>query len=142
MDDNIEFVLDNWKMFPLNTLYYTSCNNCLIVDDKDKIYLYSIHRIENVRIEELKINSIFFRIYKVLSNDLNTIVGYVFKVVRQCKIRFTPVCITGVTQECTKDAVNNAERKILYSDNIYVVWLSCNAEMITFLPTILGIHPI
>jgi hypothetical protein len=142
MNENIEFVKDNWRMFPLNTLYFTSCTNKLIMEDRDKIYLYSIHRVENVRIEELKINSLFFNFYKVISNDLNTTVGYVFEAVKQCKIRYTPVCITAVTPECTKEAVSNSEKKILYSDSIYVIWLSCNAEMVTVLPSILGIHPL
>lgn len=129
-------------MFPLNTLYFTSCTNKLIMEEKDKVYLYSIHRIENVKIEELKIRSMFFTIYRVISTEFNTTVGYVFENVKKCKIRFTPVCITATTPECTKEAINNAERKILYSDSIHIVWLSCNAEIITFLPTILGIHPI
>lgn len=140
---NLTFVKDNWKLFPLNTLYFTSKSNKLILDEKDKIYLYSIHRIDNIRIEKLDINSTFFKVYKVISNELNLTVGYVFRVINdRAKIRYTPMCLTATTPECTKKAVDVAERKILYSDNIYIIWFSCNAEMITFLPTVLGIHPI
>jgi len=140
---NIDFVRDNWKIFPINMLYVTSQSRKLILNEEEKIYLYSIHRIDEVILEKLFVNSVFFDIYKVTGVDLNTTVGYVFNIksIEDVKIRYTPVCITVTTPTCTKEAVMCSERKVLYSNGIYIMWLSCNAEMITILPTVLGIYP-
>jgi len=144
MNDNLLFVKKNWKIFPLNIIYATSSTNDLLIKEEDRIYLYSIHRIENVKLQSIDLGLQFFNIYKVISKELGAIIGYVFNIIPNDEIiiRYTPLCLVVTTPSCTIETVNCAERNVIFKDTIYVVTLSCNAEMITILPTLLGIYPV
>jgi len=142
LSDKLKFVKQYWKIFPTNVIYSTSCSRTLITKEEDAIYLYSIHRVADIKIKKLDIGSIFFDIYQVKSGDLTTAVGYIFIPLQKgTKIRYTSVALTSSSHYASKEAVLCCERKVLFSDNIYVIWLSCNAEIITILPNMLGVYP-
>lgn len=144
--EDIKLVKSLWKMFPNNIIYSTSSSKGLITKEEENIYIYSIHRVNNIKIRKINIGSTFFEVYQVKADPFsvkNSIpVGYIFVPLRNHKkLRYTSVTLSASNDTATKEAVLCCERKTLLSDNIYLIWLSCGAEIVTILPTILGVYP-
>ena len=137
----IDFIVKNWAIFPKNCFYQTGFKGELIFDNKKCIYLYSFHKIHEVKIEYY-LTTLFFRVYKIFPISLSELAGFVFipSVPSNHKIRYTPMLISVTRPGVTEKSVLNSENKILIEDRILMLYYSCGCELITNIGEMMGVY--
>lgn len=140
-DKILTFVSDNWEMFPKSCFYQTSYKGELVFNNKKCIYLYSLHKIKDVRIESY-LTTLFFHVYKVFPKDFKEIAGFIFipSIPKKYKIRYTPVLISVTGPEVNEAVIAGSESKVLIEGEVLMLWYSCGVEVITNLGEKMGVY--
>jgi len=138
----LRFAERNWDQFSTRMIYQTSCEAKLVPELHESIFVYSIHKIKEVRIIPESINSTYFKVFKAKITGLVEPAGFVFIPNRlgKNKIKYSPVSLIVTSETATVDAVSSSEKRVLLkNDYLEMYWLSCGCEVITDLGVKLGI---
>lgn len=139
----LKYLADNWKLFPSYSFYATSRKHNIILNPNKSVYIYSLHKVNDIKPMLVNTNLLYFRLYVFKKLGFSNPVGYAFipTLPDNHIIRYTPVCITATSPKATQDAVINAERRIIYNTDWFdIMWLSCGCEVITDLANKLGVY--
>lgn len=137
----LDYVMDNWSLFPQYCFHKTSCSNIIDLDTNKSIYTYILHNVQSLKPKKMELSTSLFKCYQFTSLAVKTPVGYCFipQLPEDFIVRFTPVCISATGPSMTKEKIEKAEKRVLHSCEFDIVQLSCGAEVITDLAVKLGI---
>jgi len=125
---NIEYIKDNWKIYPKEIIHETSCDASLF--GTTKIYLLSQHSIRCPDIIEKVTPSAYFNVYEVIKRQ---VIGYVFvpNLPKKVKIKHSVYALATIGKYKN---VKDAERKVLFETDMFDILTYGKVEVITILP--------
>ncbi len=141
--DNLNFLSENWNIFPTGCIYKTSPTFSFIPKEKQSIYVFSFFKISKPVIKKLNTKSLCFDIYQLSKEDYSEPVGFCFipSAPKNYLIRPTPIALAAVSPACTKKDIEESERKIIWENKaIQILWLSCGTEIVTNLASTMKIY--
>lgn len=139
----LDFIVNNWKVFPTHCFYKTSETSDLILDNHASMFVYSINKVSNPQPILENVGSTKFRIYKLRLLEYSNPVGYIFIpiITKKSIVRHTPYSVTNTYKGLDREKFENSQISALLETNYFeLLWFSCGIEIATDLTIRMGCY--